>query len=308
MVERNLPLKIASHVILILGALMVAAPLYFGFVAASHGTAAMQQMPPPVLPGTSFFDNLATAWEKIDFTRAFLNTFVVTTLIVVGKITLAVLAGYAITYFRFPFRMTAFWLIFVSLMLPVEVRIVPTYEAVADFGGPIRWLLDRTGLSALIALLTGTNPTGALDGLSLVNTYAGLSLPLIASATAVFLFRQFFMTIPDDLLEAAKLDAAGPLRFLRDVALPLSLPNIAAMAIILFVYGWNQYLWPLLFTTDPEMSTVIVALKGLLPGPNGDAEGWTYAMAVSFLIMLPPALVILTLQRWFARGLVDSGK
>jgi sn-glycerol 3-phosphate transport system permease protein len=307
MIERSPILTIVCHIILILGALLVCAPLYFAFVAGSHTGAALQQVPPPVLPGDRFWSNLSEAWAKESFGTALTNTLIVTMLIVVGKISLSFLAGFAVTYFRFRFRMTAFWLIFISLMLPIEVRIVSTYEAVADVAGPLRWFLDVTGVTNLIEQISGIRITANLN-ISMVDTYAGLSLPLIASATAVFLFRQFFLTIPDELCEAAKMDGAGPMKFLRDVALPLSVPNIAALSIILFVYGWNQYLWPLLFTTQPEMATAIISLKGLLPGPNDPAEWYAYAMAVSLLVMLPPTVVILALQRWFARGLVDSGK
>lgn len=307
MIERSPVLTVVCHVILILGALMVCAPLYFAFVAGSHDGAALQQVPQPMLPGPLFWENLTEAWTKANFGTAFRNTLIVTLLIVVGKITLSLIAAFAITYFRFRFRMTCFWLIFMSLMLPVEVRIVPTYEAVADVAGPLRWLLNVTGIDALIAWISGVRISSGLD-ISMVDTFPGLTLPLIASATAVFLFRQFFLTIPDELCEAARIDGAGPLKFLRDVALPLSVPNIAALAIILFVYGWNQYLWPLLFTTRPEMTTVMIALKGLIPGPDDPADWYAYAMAISFVIMLPPTIVILSLQRWFARGLVDSGK
>ena len=293
MIERSPILTIVCHIILIVGAVIVCAPLYFAFVAGSHTGQAIQQIPMPVLPGDMFLENLATAWETADFGQSFLNTLIVTSGIVVGKIVLSILAGFAITYFRFPFRLTAFWLIFMSLMLPVEVRILPTYESVADVAGPIRWLMDITGISFLIEMLTGYTIDARFNW-NLVNTYPGLTLPLIASATAVFLFRQFFMTVPEDLCEAAKLDGTTPMKFLRDILLPLSLPNIAALAIILFVYGWNQYLWPLLFTTQKDMMTVIIALKGLMPG--------------SFVVMLPPTVVILVLQRWFSRGLVDSGK
>jgi sn-glycerol 3-phosphate transport system permease protein len=307
MIERSPILTTVCHIILIVGAIIVCAPLYFAFVAGSHTGQAIQQVPMPLLPGDQFLENLGVAWEKAAFGRSFINTLIVTVSIVVGKITLSVLAGFAITYFRFPFRLTAFWLIFMSLMLPVEVRILPTYEAVADVAGPVRWLMDLLWISPAIEALTG-HTIDARFNWNLINTYPGLTLPLIASATAVFLFRQFFMTVPDDLCEAAKLDGSTPMKFLRDILLPLSLPNIAALAIILFVFGWNQYFWPLLFTTQKEMSTVIIALKGLLPGPNDPAVWWSYAMAASFIVMLPPTVVILVLQRWFARGLVDSGK
>jgi sn-glycerol 3-phosphate transport system permease protein len=307
MVEHRPVLTLVCHAILILGALLVCAPLYFAFVAGSHTAAALQAVPPPLLPGDRFVENLGTAWTRGNFGWAFFNTFVVTAAIVAGKIALSILAAFAITYFRFPFRMLAFWLIFVSLMLPIEVRIISTYESVADVAGPVRWALDRSGVSGLVLQIFGVDIVARLN-LSLVNTYAGLTLPLIASATAVFLFRQFFLTVPDDLCEAAKLDGAGPMKFLRDVVLPLSLPNIAALSIILFIYGWNQYLWPLLFTTERDMTTVIIALKRLLPGINDPADWWTTAMAASFVVMLPPVVVILVLQRWFTRGLVDVGK
>jgi len=306
MVERSPWLTLICHLILILGALIVCAPLYFAFVAGSHTSTEIQQVPFPLLPGKAFMANAATAWQQGNFSRVFFNSILVTMGIVVGKITISMMAGFAITYFRFPFRMTAFWLIFMSLMLPVEVRIIPTYESVADIAGPIRWALSQLGLSQLIAMVSGYQIETSLNW-NLVNTYPGLILPLIASATAVFLFRQFFLTVPDELCEAAKLDRASPLKFLRDILLPLSLPNMAALAIILFIYGWNQYLWPLLFTTDKDMATVIITLKGMVP--FGDSQGgWEIAMAASFFVMLPPTLIILFLQRWFARGLVDSGK
>ncbi|MEZ5860850.1 MAG: ABC transporter permease subunit, partial [Geminicoccaceae bacterium] len=219
---------------------------------------------------------------------------------------MSLLAAYAITYFRFPFRMTAFWLIFVSLMLPVEVRIIPTYEAVADAAGPLRWLAGVTGLSGLVETLTGYRLETALQW-NMVNTYRGLILPLIASASATFLFRQFFLTVPEELCEAARLDGAGPVKFFFDILLPLSKVNIAALAIILFIYGWNQYLWPLLFTTDKDMATAVLGLKQLVP--VSDAEpAWNLAMAATFVVLLPPAIIIIGLQGLFTRGLVDSGK
>lgn len=306
MVERNPLLSVICHLILILGALMVGLPLYFTFVAGSLTPAEMHQVPFPLLPGDHFTENLSIAWEKGDFTRVFLNSLFVTLGIVFGKISISIIAAFAITYFRFPFRMTAFWLIFISLMLPVEVRIIPTYEAVADAAGPLRWLLNALGIGPALQWLAGISIDAAMNW-SLVNTYSGLIFPIIASATAVFLFRQFFLTVPDELCEAAKLDNTGPLKFLFTILLPLSVPNMAALAIILFIGGWNQYLWPLLFTTEKEMGTVIVALKNFVP--VGDSEGgWEVAMAASLLVMLPPTLVILFLQRWFAKGLVDASK
>ncbi|ARQ10837.1 sn-glycerol-3-phosphate ABC transporter permease protein UgpE 1 [Rhizobium etli] len=306
MPERHLGLSIFCHAILLIGAVFVCLPLYFAFVAGSLTLQEVQQAPFPLLPGSHFFENLAAAWQQGEFSQLFLNSIIVTAGIVVGKLAISLIAAFGVTYFRFPFRMTAFWLIFVSLMLPVEVRIIPTYEAVADASGPVRWLAGIIGLSGVVEGLTGYSIEASLKW-NMVNSYAGLILPLIASASATFLFRQFFLTVPDELCEAAKLDGAGPLKFFRDILLPLSSANIAALSIILFLYGWNQYLWPLLFTTDKEMGTAVLGLKQLVP-VSDSAPAWNIAMSAALLVMLPPAAVILFMQRWFTKGLVDSGK
>src|SRR6266853_1098364 len=193
----------------------------------------------------------------------------------VGTIAISIISAYAVVYFRFPFRMTAFWLIFMTLMLPVEVRIYPTYKIAAD--------------------------------LSLLDSYAGLTLPLIASATATLFFRQFFMTIPDELIEASKLDGAGPFRFFKDTVLPLSRTNIAALFVILFIYGWNQYLWPLLITNSADMTTIVIGIRQMIG--NGDTQTeWHLVMATALLAILPPVAVVLLMQRWFVRGLVEAEK
>ncbi|ANL34957.1 MULTISPECIES: ABC transporter permease subunit [Rhizobium] len=306
MPERHLGLSIFCHAILLIGAVFVCLPLYFAFVAGSLTLQEVQQAPFPVLPGSHFFENLAAAWQQGEFSQLFLNSIIVTAGIVVGKLAISLIAAFGVTYFRFPFRMTAFWLIFVSLMLPVEVRIIPTYEAVADAAGPIRWLAGIIGLSGVVEGMTGYSIEASLKW-NMVNSYAGLILPLMASASATFLFRQFFLTVPDELCEAAKLDGAGPLKFFKDILLPLSSANIAALSIILFLYGWNQYLWPLLFTTDKEMGTAVLGLKQLVP-VSDSAPAWNIAMSAALLVMLPPAAVILFMQRWFTKGLVDSGK
>lgn len=303
---QNRTLTIVCHTILIIGALMVCMPLYLAWIAASHDLVGLTQKTFPLLPGGHFFENAAEAWGRAHFGQLFLNSIIVTLGIVIGKLTVSLLAAFAITYFRFPFRMTAFWLIFVSLMLPVEVRIIPTYEAVADVAGPLRWFFEVSGIGALIETLSGYRIEAGLNW-SMVNTYQGLILPLIASASATFLFRQFFLTVPDELCEAARLDRAGPLRFFWDILLPLSKVNIGALSIILFIFGWNQYLWPLLFTTDKEMATAVLGLKHLVPTADGEPV-WNLAMAATFFVMLPPAIIILALQGLFTKGLVDSGK
>jgi len=294
MVERTRTLDIACHGLLILGGLLVCLPIYFAFVVGSHTVGDVLAVPPPWLPGDRFFENAATAWQKGNLGRLLFNSLVVAVGITVGKIAVSLLSAFAISYFRFRYRMTAFWLIFASLMLPVEVRILPTYEAVTNVALPLQWLFDWLGFEITLEW-------------NMMNSYGGLILPLIASATATFLFRQFFLTVPEELCEAARIDGASPLHFFRHVLLPLSISNMVALSIILFLYGWNQYLWPLLFTTDKDMATAVIGLKHLIP--QSDAEpAWNVAMNAALLVMLPPALVVVALQRWLVKGLVDSGK
>ena len=294
MVERSRGIDMACHGILIVGGLLVCLPLWFAFVVGSHSAADVLAVPPPALPGGEFFANVAAAWQRGNLGRLLVNSFVVAAGIAAGKIAVSLLSAFAISYFRFRFRMLAFWAIFVSLMLPVEVRILPTYEAVANVALPLQWLAELGGLSVTLEW-------------NMMNSYGGLILPLIASATATFLFRQFFLTVPEELCEATRIDGAGPLRFLRSILLPLSVPNMVALAIILFLYGWNQYLWPLLFTTDKDMATAVVGLKNLIPKSDMQPE-WNIAMNAALLVMLPPVVVVVVLQRWLVKGLVDAGK
>jgi sn-glycerol 3-phosphate transport system permease protein len=283
MVERRLTLGILAHVILLLGVLIVAFPIYITFVASTHTTEAVVQVPMPLLPGGHLLDNYATALsgERLgtgshaSVGRMMVVSFVTAMVIAVGKIAISLLSAFAIVYFRFPARMFCFWAIFVTLMLPVEVRIGPTYQVVADLG--------------------------------MLNSYAGLTIPLIASATATFLFRQFFLTVPDELVEAARVDGAGPLRFFKDILVPLSRTSIAALFVIQFIYGWNQYLWPLLVTTEENMYPVVVGIKQMISGGDAQTE-WNIVMATAMLAMLPPALVVMLMQKWFVKGLVDTEK
>ena len=300
MVERTRGIDIACHGILILGGLLVCLPIYFAFVVGSHTVGEVLAVPPPWLPGREFLANAAAAWEKGNLGRLFVNSFIVAAGIAVGKIAVSLLSAFAIAYFRFRYRMLAFWLIFVSLMLPVEVRILPTYEAVSNVALPLQWLIDALDLGRWLGIEV------TLDW-NMMNSYGGLILPLIASATATFLFRQFFLTVPEELAEAARIDGASPLRFFWSVLLPLSVANIVALGIILFLYGWNQYLWPLLFTTDKNMATAVIGLKDLIP--QADTEpAWNIAMNAALLVMLPPVIVVIGLQRWLVKGLVDAGK
>lgn len=252
-------------------------PLYLAIVAASHDTYALMQSPIPVLPGPFFFENMktvlisglkATGGEPVF--KLLLNSFLMALLIASGKVILAMFSAFALVYFRFPFKNLCFALIFLTLMLPIEVRIIPTFQVVASIG----WL----------------------------NSLAGLTLPLMASATATFLFRQFFKTVPGELVDAAKLDGAGPIKFFMDILLPLSKSHMAALFVIMFVYGWNQYLWPLVITTDPNMATIVMGIH-YLAGVADQIPQWHYILSIALIALIPPCLVVLVLQRWFEKGL-----
>jgi sn-glycerol 3-phosphate transport system permease protein len=267
-----------THAGLILGVLVIFFPIWLAFVASTVAQPEIVKPPMPLLPGDQFYENYSRALVSgvnAPVWRMLVNSLVMALGITIGKIVISLLSAFAIVYFRFPFRRAIFWLIFLTLMLPVEVRIVPTYEVAARFG--------------------------------LLNSYAGLIFPLIASATATFLFRQFFMTVPDELAEAARVDGARPMRFFLDILLPMSRTNIAALFVILFIYGWNQYLWPLLITTDPEMNTIVMGIKQMFPSGD-DIADWPVIMATSILAMLPPVAVVIFMQKLFIRGLVETEK
>ena len=267
-----------THLFVIVGVLIIFFPIWLAFVASTVTQPEIVSPPMPILPGDQFIQNYKAALfagVNVPVSKMLFNSFIMAVGIAVGKIIISLLSAFAIVYFRFPGRQAFFWLIFLTLMLPVEVRIVPTFEVVASFG--------------------------------LLNSYSGLILPLIASATATFLFRQFFMTIPDELAEAARVDGAKPMRFFIDIVLPMSRTNIAALFVILFIYGWNQYLWPLLITTDPEMNTIVMGIKQMFPSGDDVAE-WPVIMATSILAMIPPVIVVISMQKLFVRGLMDSEK
>ncbi len=274
-------LVVLTHAVLVLGVVVVAFPIYVTFVASSHTLSDLLQSPMPLLPGAELVGNYVHALFTgaravgVPVGQMMLNSLVMGLGIAIGKIAISMLAAFAIVYFRFPLRMLFFWMIFITLMLPVEVRILPTYKVVSDLG--------------------------------MLDTYAGLTIPLIASATATFLFRQFFMTVPDELAEAARVDGAGPLRFFWDILLPLSRTNMAALFVILFIYGWNQYLWPLLITTDESMYTILIGINRMLSVGDEQAE-WQIIMATTMLAMLPPVLVVIFMQRLFVKGLVETEK
>lgn len=284
MIERRPGLDILSHVILLIGVSIVAFPLYLTFVASTQTAEQISRsIPMSMMPGNNFFESYRLALfggetslgSKVPAVWTMMQTSLISALVIsIGKITISLLSAFALVYFRFPFRNLFFWMIFITLMLPVEVRISPTYEVVANLG--------------------------------MLNTYAGLTVPLIASATATFLLRQFFLTVPDELVEAARMDGAGPMRFFKDILLPLSATNIAALFVIQFIYGWNQYLWPLLVTTNEDMYPIVMGIKRMLAGEA--YTEWNVVMATAILAMLPPALVVILMQKWFVKGLVDTEK
>ncbi len=267
-----------THVGLIIGVLLIFFPIWLAFVASTLTQPEIVKPPMPLWPGDQFFANYKSALVSgvnAPVAKMLFNSMVMALGIAFGKISISLLSAFAIVYFNFPGRKFFFWMIFLTLMLPVEVRIVPTFEVIARFG--------------------------------MLNSYQGLIFPLIASATATFLFRQFFMTVPDEITEAARVDGARPMRFFWDILLPMSRTNIAALFVILFIYGWNQYLWPLLITTDPEMNTIVMGIKQMFPSGD-DVADWPVIMATSILAMVPPVIIVISMQKLFIRGLVDSEK
>lgn len=309
MIERTPVLNIATHLILAVGLILILVPIWLAFVAATHDLLAVNTAPVEFWPGNQLIPNLKEAWAQSDFGQKFVNTFIVAIGVVVGKITLACITAFALVFFQFRGRMVIFWAIFITLMLPLEVRIVPTYAVAANALSPFQALMDATGISWLVNTLSGVEVSLEWN---LLNSYTGLILPLVATATGTFLYRQFFLTIPDELVEAARMDGAGPLRFLWDILIPLSKTNIAALATIMFVYAWNQYLWPLLVVTDrTNYGMVVVQLSDLVPDQlttGGGTPTWHLAMAATLVVMLPPIAIVIFMQRWFVRGLINTDK
>ncbi len=283
MVERHPFLDLISHALLALGVMVIVFPIYLALVGSTHSAQDMAQSPIPIWFGQDAWLNYRTilfgegpgVTSQVPVARMMWVSLVTALSIAFGKIVISLLSAFAIVYFNFPFRKAVFWGIFITLMLPVEVRIVPTYQVVADFG--------------------------------MINSFAGLTIPLIASATATFLFRQFFLTVPDELAEAAKMDGASPMQFFWDVLLPLSRTSIAALFVIQFIYGWNQYLWPLLMSTEERMYPIVMGIRSMTAGADSQVQ-WNLVMATAILAMLPPTLVVVLMQKWFVKGLVDTEK
>lgn len=282
MVENRPWLTFTRHAVLICGLLMVLFPVWVAFVASTHESGSLMQGVMPLWPGDRLVENYRTILADgmrqaggVPVALMMLNSLIMALAIAIGKIAISLISAFAVVYFRFPFRMLCFWIIFITLMLPVEVRILPTFEVVANLG--------------------------------MLNSYAGLSIPLIASATATFLFRQFFLTVPDELTEAARMDGASPFRFFKDILLPLSRTNIAAIFVIMFIYGWNQYLWPLLVTTDDSYTTIVMGIQRMINVSDMQPQ-WHLAMGTATLALAPPVIVVLIMQRLFVKGLVETEK
>lgn len=283
MIENRPLTSVLTHVVLVLGVIAIALPIWITFVAATHDELRMNQAPLPLWPGSYLWQNLRdtlfgeglSGSETAPVWLMLLNSLAMALMISFGKIAISLLSAFAIVYFKFPLRMTCFWLIFITLMLPVEVRILPTFEVVANLG--------------------------------MLNSYWGLSIPLIASATATFMFRQVFLTVPDEMLESARIDGAGPMRFFFDILLPLSRTNIAALFVILFIFGWNQYLWPLLITTDTSMTTIVMSIKQMLEAAEQSPQ-WNIIMTTALLAMIPPIFVVISMQKLFVQGLTETDK
>ncbi len=281
MVEKQPVLDWLAHIVLVIGVCMVALPIWVTFVGSTHTLDDIMASPMKMSPGSQAVQNYSQVLSvggasggNAPVANMLWVSFVMAMLIACGKIAISLLSAFALVYFRFPGKQLCFWLIFITLMLPVEVRITPTYQVVSELG--------------------------------LLNSYAGLTLPLMASATATFLFRQFFMTIPDELVEASRMDGASPMRFFFDVLLPLSRTSIAALFVIMFIYGWNQYLWPLLVSTDQNYYPIVIGIKQMIAGES--SVEWHLVMTTAVLAMLPPVLVVVLMQKWFVKGLVETEK
>jgi len=282
MVEQNRFLDVLTWVVVIAGIALVCFPVYVTFVASSLTAEEVLQSPMTLIPGAHLVENYRIALFKgvgesaVPVGLMLFNSLVLALGVALGKILVSIISAYAVVYFRFPLRKLAFWAIFITLMLPVEVRIMPTYKVVSDLG--------------------------------LINTRSGMILPIVASATATFLFRQMFLTVPEELTEAARVDGAGPMQFFWNILLPLSTTTIAALFVIQFIYGWNQYLWPLLITTDRNLTPIVVGVTQMISRGGDAATQWNLVMATVMLAMIPPAVIVVLLQRWFVKGLIETEK
>lgn len=306
MVEKTPILDTFTYVFLIVGIVIVGFPIIYSLIATTLPLEDVSRVPMPLIPGDQFMVNMKEAWTRGNLGRQIFNSFIMATGITVGKICVSMIGAFSIVYFDYRLRVVAFASVFCTLMLPVEVRIMPTYEVAANVFGPLQTIFEFLRIDTIISWIVGNDFEMNLNW-SLLDSYTGLTLPLIASATCTFLFRQFFLTVPEELCEAAKMDGASPMTFFRKILFPLSKTNIAALIVIEFVYGYNQYLWPLLITTNPDMTTAVIGLQDLIPQAD-DLPEWNVALGAALMVMLPPVLVVLSMQRWFVKGLIEREK
>ncbi len=304
MIERTPIFNFACYTLLALGLVIALLPFLIVIVASTLDLETVNRVPLPLVPSSHFWENVQTAWVRADLGNKLFHSVIFAATVGAGKVMLSAMAAFSIVYFRFRGRYLIFWIIFITLMLPLEVRIVPTYSIAANALQPFQAILDVTGISWLVAQVTGIQIK--LEW-GLLNSYPGLVLPMVATATGTFLYRQFYLTVPDELAEASKMDGSGAVRFFWDVLLPLSRPNMIALFTIMFVWAWNQYLWPLLITTDPKFGIAVTQLKTLIPSEFGLPD-WNVAMAGTLIIMSPPLILVILMQRWFVRGLISTEK
>ncbi|ANL67039.1 sn-glycerol-3-phosphate ABC transporter permease protein UgpE 2 [Rhizobium phaseoli] len=304
MIERTPIFNFICYTILALGMVIALLPFVIVVIASTLDLETVNRVPLPLTPGAHFWENAQAAWIRADLGNKLIHSIIFATAVGAGKVMLSAMAAFSIVYFRFRGRHLIFWIIFITLMLPLEVRIVPTYSIAANALQPFQTILDLTGITALVAWVSGIQIK--LEW-GLLNSYTGLVAPLVATATGTFLYRQFYLIVPDELAEATKMDGAGAVRFFIDILLPLSRSNMIALFTIMFVWAWNQYLWPLLVTTDPNFGIAVTQLKTLIPSEFGLPD-WNVAMAGTLIIMSPPLLLVILMQRWFVRGLISTEK
>ncbi|MBB6224635.1 ABC transporter permease subunit [Rhizobium leguminosarum] len=304
MIERTPIFNFICYTLLALGVVIALLPFVIVIIASTLDLETVNRVPLPLTPSTHFWENAQAAWIRADLGNKLIHSIIFATAVGAGKVILSAMAAFSIVYFRFRGRHLIFWIIFITLMLPLEVRIVPTYSIAANALQPFQTILDITGITALVAWVSGIQIK--LEW-GLLNSYTGLVAPLVATATGTFLYRQFYLTVPDELAEASKMDGSGPARFFWDILLPLSRPNMIALFTIMFVWAWNQYLWPLLITTDPSFGIAVTQLKTLIPSEFGLPD-WNVAMAGTLIIMSPPLVLVILMQRWFVRGLISTEK
>jgi len=305
MIERSPVFTAVSHAVLLIGMVIVLMPLFILIIGATQSAEQIASPPFSFMIGDSFLDNISYVWNEENFASAMTNSLIISTIVVIGKCVLASITAFVVVFFRFRFANTIFWMVFVTLMLPLEVRIVPTYAIAANMFEPVQALLNLVGFSWLVEAAFGYQINLEVN---VINTYAGVAIPLVATASGTFLFRQFFKQIPEELVEAAKMDGAGAIRFLIDILLPVSKTMFAALITIMFVSSYNSYMWPLMVATEKDMVVAVTSVANLIPSEENLTATWNHALAAALITLIPPVAVITLLQKWFIKGLVSKEK